>query len=132
MIDLKLLANDFDTIANKLQKKGVDTALLEELKAKNFTLKEAKTAFETAQADQNTMSKLFGVYKKEGKDVAELKAKVDANKILLAELSEKQREADETLNTLVMGIPNIPDDTVPEGVSEDDNVEIKKVLDKGT
>ena len=130
MIDLKLLANDFDTLAAKLQKKGVDTTLLEQLKAKNLVLKEAKTAFETAQADQNAMSKLFGVYKKEGKDIAELKAKVDANKIKITELSETQRVADEALTTLAMGIPNVPDDTVPEGTSEDDNVEIKKVLEK--
>ncbi|MDH5464849.1 MAG: serine--tRNA ligase [Thiovulaceae bacterium] len=130
MIDLKMLANDFDTLEAKLSKKKVDLAQLSELKKLNEVLKEAKSAFETAQAEQNVMSKQFGVYKKEGKDIAELKAKVDANKLLLGELSEKQNLANEALTSLAMSIPNIPDDEVPVGEDEDDNVEIKKLLDK--
>ena len=130
MIDLKLLAKDFDTLASKLKKKRVDTKLLEHLKELNSELKIAKAHYEKAQADQNAMSKLFGVYKKEGKDIAELKAKVDANKVKLQELAERQREAEERLNALAMSVPNLPDDDVPEGESEADNVEIKKVLSR--
>ncbi|MCK4737923.1 MAG: serine--tRNA ligase, partial [Sulfurimonas sp.] len=81
MIDLKLLQKDFDGVSAKLARKGVDTALIETLKEKNEKLKLAKAAFETLQAAQNSMSKEFGVYKREGKDISELKAKVDANKI---------------------------------------------------
>ncbi len=130
MIDLKMLASDFETMAAKLQKKGVDTALLEELQKLNTALKLAKSNFEAAQADQNAMSKLFGVYKKEGKDIAELKAKVDANKEKLTELAEIQRQADEALTTAAMAVPNIPDESVPEGEDENDNVELSVVGDK--
>lgn len=128
MIDLKLLQKDFDALSAKLSRKGVDAALLKELKQKNETLKEAKAAYETLQAAQNAMSKEFGIYKQQGKDVAELKAKVDANKLKITDALEAQRIAQEALELLAMAIPNIPDDSVPEGADENDNVEIKKVF----
>jgi len=128
MIDLKLLQKDFDTVRTKLMRKGVDAALLETLKTKNEELKTAKANFEALQAAQNAMSKEFGVYKREGKDISELKARVDANKVKVAEAIEIQREAQEALENLAMAIPNMPDDSVPDGADENDNVEIKKVL----
>ena len=128
MIDLKLLQKDFEHVSVQLQRKGVDAALTDELKRRNETLKAAKAAYETAQARQNEMSKLFGVYKSQGKDIGELKLQVDANKVQLGELQEAMREAEEALGTLAMGIPNIPDADVPDGADENDNVEIRKVL----
>ncbi len=128
MIDLKLLQKDFDYVSSQLQRKGVTLETIESIKTKNEALKKAKAAFESAQADQNAMSKLFGVYKREGKDIAELKAKVDANKIVVNEAQEKQREAEEALTDLVMAVPNMPDSDVPDGEDEEENVEIRKVL----
>lgn len=128
MIDLKLLQKDFDGVSTKLIRKGVDLKLLDNLKIKNEDLKIAKVNYETLQAAQNAMSKEFGIYKKEGKDISELKAKVDANKIKIADALEIQRVKQEELETLAMSIPNIPDDNVPEGEDENDNIEIKKVL----
>jgi len=128
MIDLKLLQKDFDGVSAKLMRKGVSAELLATLKAQFETLKKAKTDFETLQAAQNAMSKEFGVYKREGKDISELKARVDVNKIKVAEAIEIQRQHQEALEKTAMAVPNIPDDTVPDGKDEDDNVELKKVL----
>ncbi len=128
MIDLKLLQKEFDNVSSQLQRKGVTLETIETIREKNEALKQAKGLFESAQADQNAMSKLFGVYKREGKDIAELKAKVDANKLLVSELIEKQREAEEALTSLIMSVPNMPDIDVPDGADEEDNIEIKKVL----
>ncbi len=128
MIDLKLLQKDFDGVSSALMRKKVSRETIESLKEKNETLKKAKVNFESAQAEQNAMSKMFGQYKREGKDIAELKAKVDANKERVSSFQEDMRKAEEELVSLVMGIPNIPDADVPDGESEDDNVEIKKVL----
>jgi len=128
MIDLKLLQKDFDTVSAKLMRKGVDTTLLENIKTKFEALKVAKSNFEALQAAQNTMSKEFGIYKKEGKDIGELKARVDANKIKVADAVEIQRQRQEELEIIAMAVPNIPDDSVPDGADENDNIEIKKVL----
>jgi seryl-tRNA synthetase len=128
MIDLKLIQKDFQTISDKLSRKGVDAQLLENLKIKNEELKVAKVEYETLQAAQNSMSKDFGIYKKEGRDTTELKAKVDENKIKISEALDIQRIKQEALEALAMSIPNIPDDDVPDGKDENDNIEIKKVL----
>ena len=128
MIDLKLLQKDFENVSAQLKRKGVDEELLADLKAKNEALKEAKIAYEAAQATQNEMSKLFGVYMREKKDITELKEKVDANKLKVTELLDVQREAEEALTIRAMAVPNLPDSDVPDGEDETSNVELKKVL----
>ena len=128
MIDLKLLQKEFENVSAKLTRKGVDTTLIEELKTRNEELKVAKKTFEELQALQNSMSKEFGIYKREGKDISSLKAKVDANKVKIADAIEIQRVKQEALESLAMSIPNMPDDNVPDGADENENVEIKKVL----
>jgi len=129
MIDLKYLQNNFDEASTKLQKKGVDTATLENLQTLFTSLKEANATLESAKADQNAMSKLFGQYMREKKDITELKAKVDANKEAMVPLQEKAREAEEALYAIALAMPNFPDDSVPEGENEEDNVELRRVLE---
>ena len=129
MIDLKYLQNNFDEASAKLQKKGVDTAILENLQNLFISLKEANVKLEASKAEQNAMSKLFGQYMREGKDITELKSKVDANKEAMVPLQEKAREAEEALYTIALAIPNFPDDSVPEGADEEENVELRKVLE---
>ena len=128
MIDLKQLQKDFDSLSAKLIRKGVDATLLENLKTQNEELKVAKNNFETLQALQNSMSKEFGIYKREGKDITELKAKVDANKIEITKVLDIQRQKQEELEAMAMAIPNVPDDSVPDGKDENDNIELKRVL----
>ncbi|MDD5716357.1 MAG: serine--tRNA ligase [Sulfuricurvum sp.] len=128
MIDLKLIQNSFDSTATALRRKKVDSELIESLKIANENLKTAKLAYESLQAKQNEMSRLFGQYKKEGKSTDELKIEVDANKLLLNELLETQRQAEEALEAIAMRVPNLPDAEVPDGEDENDNVEIQKVL----
>jgi len=78
------------------------------------------------------MSKLFGEYKREGKDMAELKAKVDAKKEQIVGLQATAREAEEALQLVALAMPNFPDDSVPVGANEDDNIELRKVLEPRT
>jgi seryl-tRNA synthetase len=128
MIDLKLLQNDFDATAASLRRKKVDSELINALQAANQDLKSAKLAYESAQAAQNERSRFFGQYKKEGKNTDELKIEVDNAKAQLVNLLETQRLAEEALESLAMRVPNLPDESVPDGEDENDNVEIKKVL----
>ncbi|MGZ8546599.1 MAG: serine--tRNA ligase [Sulfuricurvum sp.] len=128
MIDLKLLQKDFDATATALKRKKVDGELIASLKTLNESLKNAKLSYEVAQAAQNERSRLFGQYKKEGKNTDELKIEVDAAKAQLVELTEAQRSAEEALETIAMRVPNLPDENVPDGEDENDNIELRKVL----
>ena len=129
MIDLKYLQNNFAEAAQKLQKKGVDSDTLQGLKRLFASLKTANANFESARAEQNQMSKLFGEYKREGKDIAELKTKVDAKKEEIVILQEAARQAETALYEVALSMPNFPDDSVPEGADEEDNVELHRVLE---
>ncbi|HZF69597.1 serine--tRNA ligase [Sulfuricurvum sp.] len=128
MIDVKLLQKNFDETAAALMRKKVDASVINELKIANETLKTAKLAYETLQAKQNELSRLFGQYKKEGKSTDELKIEVDTNKATLNDLLDTQRAAEEALDAIIMRVPNIPDADVPDGEDENDNIEIRKVL----
>lgn len=128
MIDVKLLQKNFDETASALMRKKVSSETIAELKTANENLKIAKLAYETLQAKQNELSKLFGQYKKEGKSTDELKIEVDTNKATLNDLLETQRTCEEALDAIIMRVPNLPDANVPDGTDEDDNIEIKKVL----
>jgi len=128
MLDLKLLQNDFDTLLKALQKKHVEPSLLENLKKLSLTLKAKRQSLEALQTEQNADSKLFGSLIREKKDVSILKAKLDANKELIAKNSQQLKELEESLSDIAASTPNIPDDDVPEGADENDNIELKKVL----
>ena len=132
MIDIKLLHKDFNAVAGMLQRRKIDAVLLEELRSVHQVYKSILLELETAQALQNEKSKLFGQYMKEKRDISELKAEVDANKIVIAEKQELFRIEEEKLNTILSAIPNIPDEDVPVGADEDENIEIKRVLEPKT
>jgi len=129
MIDLKYLQKNFDEARTKLLKKGVDTETLEGLKELFSTLKEANAQFEEAKAEQNRMSKLFGEYMREKRDITELKAEISDKKEQIVTLQATARKAEEALKNVALAMPNFPDDSVPEGADEEDNIELRKVLE---
>ncbi len=129
MIDLKYLQRDFEVASQRLQKKGVDSETLHDLQYLFTELKKANQELEALKAEQNSMSKLFGQTMREGKDITELKAKVDANKEAMLPLQDKARDAEEALYRVALAIPNFPDDSVPEGADEEENVELRRVLE---
>jgi seryl-tRNA synthetase len=129
MIDLKYIENNFSEASQKLAKKGVDLSILDEIKSLFIKKKESTKAFEEKRATQKSLSKEFGAYKAQGKDISELKAKLDALKQEISKLEESAKSIEEELWQKALVIPNFPSDIVPEGKDEDDNVEIKKVLE---
>lgn len=128
MIDLKLLQKDFDFVANALEKKRVSKELLEKLKEHTSEYKKALTELENLKADQNRLSKEFGNIKASGKDISALHEEVKENKILIANKQIVTNEKEQVLKDLALTIPNLPDESVPIGEDENDNVVIKTVL----
>ncbi|MAX33820.1 seryl-tRNA synthetase [Onishia taeanensis] len=125
MLDPKLLRGDLDQVAQRLAKRGftLDTAQLESLESKR---RELQTQTEQLQSERNSRSKAIGKAKSEGQDIEPLLAEVsdlgdrlDAAKKALATLQEEWE-------ALTSALPNLPHDSVPEGASEDDNVELHR------
>lgn len=125
MLDLKNLQQNFDEISAKLKSKKVDENLLKNLAEIFANLKKERANLEDLQAFQNKFSK--EIQNAENKE--QLKAKLAENKSKIAQQNAKVNELEKTLESLAHNIPNIPDNAVPKGLDENENVELKKVLE---
>ena len=132
MIDIKLLQKDFDYVVNALQRKGVDNSLLNNLKTLATNTKQKRQEMEDVTAEQNLLSKEFGRYKKENLDVAELQENINNLKNKKQELEEQVRVLEEELTSIILGVPNMPDENVPSGADENENVILEVVGQKPT
>ena len=125
MLDSKLVRTQTEEVAARLATRGyvLDVSLVESLEARR---KEVQTRTETLQAERNARSKGIGQAKARGEDIAPLLAEVDR---MGSELEEAKRELDSVqgeLDALLLGLPNLPDASVPVGKDEDDNVEVRR------
>ena len=132
MIDIKLLQKDFDYVLTALQKKGVDNELLNNLKILASNTKQKRQEMEDVTAEQNVLSKEFGRYKKENLDISALQENINNLKNKKQELEEEVRVLEEELNSIILGVPNLPDDCVPVGADENENVILEVIGQKPT
>ena len=125
MLDPKLLRNELEQTAAALKKRGyeLDTAKLGELEAAR---KEVQVRQQQLQAERNAKSKGIGKAKAAGEDIQPLLAEVAGLGDQLKAADEELAKLQESLDEIVLGIPNLPHDSVPEGKSEDDNVEVRR------
>ncbi len=131
MLDIKLLRNNFEEVEKALSRRNEDFDLYKfkdlDEKRRNL-LKEV----ETLKSDQNKVSKQIPIMKKEGKDVAPILEDMKELSNEIKKLDTKVRQVEEELDVWMLTIPNIPNESVPEGSSDEDNVEIRKHLDPTT
>ncbi|MDO4777773.1 MAG: serine--tRNA ligase [Cardiobacteriaceae bacterium] len=125
MLDPKLLRSEADTVARKLARRGFafDANAYMALEAER---KRVQVESENLQAERKNLSAAIGMAKKNGEDASALMAQVAA-------LDDRQQAAEATLARVQQalydiesGLPNLPDDSVPDGKDEDDNVEIRR------
>ncbi|WP_024791577.1 serine--tRNA ligase [Lebetimonas sp. JS032] len=128
MIDLKLLERDFENVTKKLKLKGINENLLKEIKQLFSKKKELKTRLDKLFEKRNILSKQIGNLVKEGKkeEAENLKKEVAALKEEIEKLNTTSKQIETELENKALNIPNIPDDDVPVGKDENDNVEIKR------
>ncbi|ABE55031.1 seryl-tRNA synthetase [Shewanella denitrificans OS217] len=125
MLDPKFLRTELDATAERLASRGfaLDTAHLSQLEE---TRKSLQVETEELQASRNAISKSIGQAKSRGEDVSaimaqvgDLGSKLDAKKAELAELLH-------AINLIAMSTPNLPDESVPCGKDETENLEVRR------
>lgn len=125
MLDQKLLRTDPETVARNLARRGfvLDTQAYGRLEAQR---KELQTRMEQLRNERNTRSKEIGKTKAQGQDAAPLLAQV-------ADLGDKLKSAEQEFNALEaeltafnLGLPNLLDESVPEGPDETGNQEVRR------
>ncbi len=125
MLDLKLIRGETDRVKKALarRKEVVDIDAIIEIDDKRRAL---LVEAEALKAKQNEVTKQIPVMKKEGKDTTEVFAQMKEISEKIKELDGKTREVEDELNRIMLTIPNIPSDDVPDGDTDEDNIEIRK------
>ncbi len=124
MLDPKRVRTQTEEIARRLAIKNFefDVATFERLEESRRAI---QVRTETLQSEQNKRSKSIGKAKASGEDIKPLLEEVDNLKRQKAEAEDELRSVQESLNAFFAGIPNLPDEDVPAGKNEDDNVETR-------
>ena len=127
MHDIRAIRENPAAFDAAMARRGVSDASSEILKADEARRARIQAA-ETAQAEQNRASKEVGAAKAKG-DEAEferLRATVAEKKAEVAAMQAEAKELDGALTDLLMSLPNLPMEDVPDGADEADNVEIHR------
>lgn len=125
MLDSKLLRTNPDEVAQGLAKRGYELDVAK-IKSLEETRKAIQVKTENLQQERNTRSKSIGKAKQAGEDVAPLMAAVEQIKQELASAEVELAQVQSEWDAFVAAIPNIPAAEVPEGKSEEDNVEVRR------
>jgi len=125
MLDPQVLRNDIERVAKALTKRGftLDIAAIETLEEKRKVI-QVKT--QELQQQRNTRSKDIGKAKAQDEDIQPLLDEVASLGDDLKNSENELNKIQNDLNEIVMGIPNIPHVSVPEGQSEEDNEEVRR------
>ncbi len=127
MLDLAFVRDHLPLVEEKLRQRGMNPeVVLGDFHAIDLDRRAAITKAETLKAERNKATEEIAKLKKNKQDASAL---IDATKDMREKIAEAEKiaeEADAKLRNILTGIPNLPDDTVPVGKSEADNVEVRR------
>lgn len=125
MIDPKLLRTELDTVAEKLAKRGyeLDKAFWQQVEEQRKSI-QVKT--EELQAKKNAGAKQVGLMKRNGENTEALMAEMATISSDMKQAEDALKALQEKIQAAALTIPNLPDDSVPAGKDENDNVEMRR------
>jgi seryl-tRNA synthetase len=137
MLDLNFVRNNLALVEEKLRLRGMDPAeVLGDFRAIDAERRSYITTLETAQKRRNELSPKIGALKqaeKKGtlspeqlKELAPLSEEVAREKSVIEQFEQRVAEVDEKFKSILKGVPNLPNDSVPVGKSAEDNVEVRR------
>ena len=124
MIDTNLLKDNPQRVLKTLKSRNYDLNI-ESYESLEAQRKKHQTETEDLQAKRNSLSKEYGLLKKEGKDDPALNSKIESIKIELDQCSSKLSHIQSSLKEFLLDIPNLPASSVPIGSSEESNIKIR-------
>ena len=134
MLDIALLRRDLDQVIQRLQTRKqpqpfLNVEVFQSLEAERKTL---QTRTEELQARRNSLSKNIGQMKAKGESTDALMAEVAQLKDELDSSAQRLEALQIELQTLLLAVPNLPQDSVPVGADEHGNVELRRWSPTGT
>ncbi len=129
MLDVKFVQENLDLVIRKTVSRGMEINLAPFEKL----IKEKKTQLQKVEAlrfELNKTSKLIGQMKKDKKEASSEIAAMKKVSEEIKNLEEKLKTVDDELKSILLNIPNIPHESVPEGLPSEDNTEVRRSGDK--
>lgn len=126
MLDIKRIRTDFDGVASKLATRGVTAESLENIKELDAKRREILVTVEELKAERNTVSAEIAQAKRNKENVDDKIAAMQKLSADVKNLDAELFEIDEKLNAILAVLPNTPHDSVPVGVDEEKNVEVRR------
>lgn len=125
MLDPNLLRTELDAVAEKLARRGftLDVEKLRELEERRKVL---QVETETLQAERNSRSKSIGAAKARGEDIDALRQEVNQLGEKLDSAKSELDKLQDQIRDIALSIPNIPDDCVPNGKDDTENLEVSR------
>ena len=125
MLDPKFLRGNLEELKAKLAVRGydLDVAFWQEVENQRKSI-QVKT--EALQAQKNAGAKKIGELKRHGEDASELMNQMQVVSEAMKAAENELKELQNTITTAALQIPNLPDDSVPVGSDETDNVEVRR------
>ena len=129
MLDIKAVRQDPEAVAQALAIRGFAFDV-ERFRALDARRKQADVDSQSLQAERKSASKKIGALVGQGVSVEDAKAQVNETLEKIASqldaLTEEARQVQAEMESFLLGVPNLPDESVPAGDSEEDNLEISR------
>ena len=126
MLDIKRIRTDFDGVAAKLATRGVAAETLADIKELDAKRREILVTVEELKAERNTVSTEIAQAKRNKENADDKIAAMQKLSADVKNLDAELLEIDEKLNAILAVLPNTPHDSVPVGVDEEENVEVRR------
>jgi seryl-tRNA synthetase len=128
MLDVNLLRKDLNAVIARLEARKspqpyLDVAAFQRLEAERKTI---QTRTEELQARRNALSKQIGQLKSKGESTEAVMAEVAQCKVELDASAARLEQIQPELQALLLGVPNLPHESVPQGSDESGNVEVRR------
>ena len=127
MLDIKVIRNDPERVKRAMKTRNADMdAKIDEILAIDGERREFIAEAESKKAQQNAESKQIPAIKKAGGDISEIMAKMKALSDEVTACNAKLSELEEKQRNILLSIPNIPNENVPVGKDDTENVEVRR------
>src|SRR5690606_17754837 len=122
MLDLRWIRKYPQELKAAMKRRGADEPV-DESSARDQSWRQKLATVERLKAERNEATEAIGRAKREGKDASEAIARMKDVAAQIRELDQEVAEMEARIKQLLLEIPNIPHETVPDGQSDEDNVE---------
>ncbi len=126
MLDIRRIRRDLDNIKDAMRRRGEEEVDLDRLIELDEKRREILQEVEQMKNKQNVVSKEIPKLKREGKDTSKIMNEMRDLSNNIKELDSQVKEVEDETQYILMRIPNVPHPDVPQGETEDDNVEVRR------